>query len=1033
MVMLLTGLSFADLLAMVEHDSVEGLPRDLSVASLHSFERKYGRTPDVLQLAVPNLAGNVKGYMAPPRPLSRVGDRVEADYFQCDFNEKVLQSETGRMQTIKLATHGGAIAAFIAVDVYSGYVVGQLVKSVAKSVERVSATVDVFRSHGHKMRLFAADQGILTQSIFRVIEPDVQKYLRKKKIPYVCGEAHNHDNGLSHSERTVRTLKELIRFAVLYVINNPNFRNLGFSRKQIFKLWGDLFYWALVINNLKPSPHDPERTKYEVFHGHPPDLRDLRLFPIFSVLYVQREGSTVSNQLDTTTRYWQRGLYVGPSLQVKGAIRAAVLTAGNVKIITTTKMKAVSDGGDVSSYPIIQRAVQHMVADSAPSLPQISAAPDIPVSAAAAPAGVSRSSKQTTSVLAGTGGLHIRPKVSHASCAISSDDLLSCRTEVCNFVDWSVHEADRVYYCFSTDQFILVEDDQPDADVELVCADSVDVTCDDECLRAVTVGVPKTFTAALRDPVWGDAARLEFETLTKGTGAIVEVDQAVAWENIRQGAQVLRMFAVYEEKIKDGKLVRKVRLVADGRHHSQHGPTYSPTPSKEELLVLLHVYAALDWDFFHLDEVRAFLNAPKKDPRKIYAKFSGDSSVREMVNAVYGKRDAPRDYHDLVDERLVERLGCERLNMCSCIYVKRDSDGDRAAYIYGYVDDFVIGGNNSDYVREFIDAFRGQTPTTEPVQNPSALLGMELARLRDRRVILVTMCGRIDDLKARFPRAAAKCRNVPMPTTGYIVREIDVEKLSPRKARVLNRDEQLEYMSIVGCLIWIQGIRLDIIFAVLYLSWYTKAPLQHHLDMGYYCIGYLCTTRDLPLVLGGSPDIGAITYIDASHGTAPRGRSITGSATKLHPASGAVSAKAKAQSSLRLASFDSELDGVTTGLKTSSRFSNMFEELGLPVSHPPTLKNDNKAMIEFVKGEGAAKGVRHMELRMWYTREEFRKGKTVFDHTPGASLVADKLTKLGNVTEHRVFVTEIMGLNLLENPEAYFGAAAAEPETLDDF
>jgi hypothetical protein len=53
MVMLLTGLSFNDLLAMVENDSVQGLPRDLSVASLHRFERKFGRTPDVLQLAVP--------------------------------------------------------------------------------------------------------------------------------------------------------------------------------------------------------------------------------------------------------------------------------------------------------------------------------------------------------------------------------------------------------------------------------------------------------------------------------------------------------------------------------------------------------------------------------------------------------------------------------------------------------------------------------------------------------------------------------------------------------------------------------------------------------------------------------------------------------------------------------------------------------------------------------------------------------------------------------------------------------------------
>jgi hypothetical protein len=141
--------------------------------------------------------------------------------------------------------------------------------------------------------------------------------------------------------------------------------------------------------------------------------------------------------------------------------------------------------------------------------------------------------------------------------------------------------------------------------------------------------------------------------------------------------------------------------------------------------------------------------------------------------------------------------------------------------------------------------------------------------------------------------------------------------------------------------------------------------------------------------------------------------------TKLHEGSGAVSAKAKAQTSVRLATFESELDNVTTGFKTAARFNNIVEELDLATVRPALLKNDNAAMIEFVKG--VAKGVRHMELRMWYTREEYRKGKTGIEHTPGASLVADKLTKLGNVTEHRAFTIEIMGLKLLFDYEKYFG------------
>ena len=49
---LLTGLTFRDLLFLTNHNAVSGLPRDLTATALHSFENKYGRTPDVLQLAL---------------------------------------------------------------------------------------------------------------------------------------------------------------------------------------------------------------------------------------------------------------------------------------------------------------------------------------------------------------------------------------------------------------------------------------------------------------------------------------------------------------------------------------------------------------------------------------------------------------------------------------------------------------------------------------------------------------------------------------------------------------------------------------------------------------------------------------------------------------------------------------------------------------------------------------------------------------------------------------------------------------------
>ena len=84
-------------------------------------------------------------------------------------------------------------------------------------------------------------------------------------------------------------------------------------------------------------------------------------------------------------------------------------------------------------------------------------------------------------------------------------------------------------------------------------------------------------------------------------------------EQIRnKTADLVIIFPIYEEKFKEGEIVRKVRLVANGKTQYMSGPTYASTPSREELLVLLHLFAVFDWDYVHLDEIRAFLTAEKR-------------------------------------------------------------------------------------------------------------------------------------------------------------------------------------------------------------------------------------------------------------------------------------------------------------------------------------------------------------------------------------------------------------------------------------
>jgi hypothetical protein len=293
------------------------------------------------------------------------------------------------------------------------------------------------------------------------------------------------------------------------------------------------------------------------------------------------------------------------------------------------------------------------------------------------------------------------------------------------------------------------------------------------------------------------------------------------------------------------------------------------------------------------------------------------------------------------------------------------------------------------------------------------MLGMEVTRNKEKRLIMVTMRKRIEELCSEHPEAIASKRNVPMPTYGYIVREDAYESLPEKKRVFLSRQGIEVYMAVVGSLIWIQGVRMDIIFTVLYLSWHTKAPRQHHLDMAYYCIGYLHTTIDYPLVLGGPYPVRVVGYSDASLATGPKSRSITATIMRLNELSGAICAKASATQNVPLSSCEAEFYGCADMVKNAERVSNELRDMGIEPEQRSELHSDNLAMINVVKGEAGVKGLRHMEMRMWFVRDEYSKGKFELKHMSGKVIPTDKLTKLGNVVEHRIFVRDILGHNLV--------------------
>lgn len=1000
--LLLTGLSFQDLYDHVKNNSLLGMPPDLTLSALNHFEHKYGRTPDIVRMALPYKMSNVPGLMSRGETLTSCGQRVEIDCMESDFNDsKRKDGKQGRVS--KLSTYGNAIAAAVCVDAYSGFVHGKLITSLADSFTQfINHFILEYKLQEYPIKLIASDSGVVEQSVFQVMTTETEQKLLVLGIKTERAEPHNHSRGTPRVERAIRQIKELMRMAYNFILRNPNFPVLGFTKEQVLKLWGEIFYWSIHVINLKPCPKLPAKSRYEVFMKVKPNMQNIRLLPIFSIILASRDTPAKDSQ--TIQLRFSIALYVGPSLKCPGAIRAATIAGKYVKILSTSRYKPATDGGGLNIYHHVENGLKEMLSDAQKSLTSVCTRPE-PVTIDPAIAARDLRSLPLTPDLAFRRSARVR--------AIEERQLESGKMgdsevqhEEIMMADWSYHVTENFYFSYAEQSFIQFSA-QPMSEVAF-CSLSFE-----DGFKAVTENVPKNFSEALKHPLWGGPARKEFNLLLE-TKAIVEVSPEVAKEAIRdQGADLVILFPVYEQKIREGEQVYKVRLVGDGRTQHHASLTYSATPSREELLIFFHIIATFDWEYAHLDESRAFLSTEYQGENKVFTKFRGDSDrFWEVTGALYGLKTSPKDYQNHVARRLTS-VGFTRLTMCSCIYVlQKDAI---SVYVYVFVDDFIFACNNREVLDHYISLFRSLAVTTEPISNADIILGYEISRDRLERIISLSAKVKIDEICAKFLPHDAPKRVSPMPVAGYVVKEQDLEALPKSESTFLSLKQQKQYMAIVGALVYLTSLRFDIVFPVLYLSWYTKAPRVHHMSIAIYTLSYINSTRDLSLNLGGFLPPHITAYSDASLGTGPNGRSIGATIIKLNPMSGAIIAKARATTATVLSSFEAELDSITSTIKQLLKVDNILKELKVfsLSSIPPIIYTDNKAVITFATTLNVPKNVRHMELRMWYIREHILAGTFNLQYQAGELIISDNITKPKDKQSHVAYVKSVMNNNFL--------------------
>jgi hypothetical protein len=332
--------------------------------------------------------------------------------------------------------------------------------------------------------------------------------------------------------------------------------------------------------------------------------------------------------------------------------------------------------------------------------------------------------------------------------------------------------------------------------------------------------------------------------------------------------------------------------------------------------------------------------------------------------------------------------------------------------VYTYVDDFIWGGSDYEATKVQMELFRTGTPCTEAQWSPKKVLGCELQYFEEEQAVGVTMVKHIEKLYEYVGKPEKSPTWTPMTKAKFIVDPDDIAKLGGKKGSELPADKE-RYMCIVGLLIWIAGARPDVLFTVMYLSWFSHMPTVHHMECAERAANYLYTSRNLPLVLGGKEKIRSQGGSDASLGTAKNSRSVLGHGVRLGSQAGLLYGKSNSAGNVALDIFEGETDGTGELMKSVYRCQYLLDDIGIEVENVPLLMGDNWAVADFLQGRGSASKSKHMKRRGAKLREELKINGFEFLLVPGAELGVDMLTKANNPEEHMTRTRDIMGIALM--------------------
>lgn len=541
--------------------------------------------------------------------------------------------------------------------------------------------------------------------------------------------------------------------------------------------------------------------------------------------------------------------------------------------------------------------------------------------------------------------------------------------------------------------------------------DRLRVHADREIVCSVTAGIslldartPQTWRAAMTSTdreQWTSAMDAEMNSIEeKG------VWELVSRASLPAGTNILPVKWVYKIKTdSDGRIEKfKARVTPKGfrqKEGKDYFEVFARTGMYKSMRFGLSLAARFDYELEQLDVPTAFLNADLEEEvfMEIPEGYRGgkDGMVYRLKKSLYGLRQSPRNWYQLVSVFIVMSMGFTASVSDPCFFFKRTRSG-RLIYLFLFVDDFQVFVHREDREEwNKLKAMLIERFDTKDMGESTWILGMRITR--DRKAGTITLDQELYLTKALEKYGFAQCRTAPTPEiVGAAHQEQTPEMMKPTNKQ--------RYMEIVGTLMYAAiSTRPDITHAVYYLAAWMLDPRSMHMAAAERVLRYVAGTLALGLVFGSrnggvigdsrghtqvQVDVCAYADADWANNKDDR-RSVTGWVAKVN--GDPVSWSSKKQRTVALSTCEAELYAEAAAIQEVLWLRGLVKELGLHTELGSVIHGDNQSALAVSKNGIKGERTKHVDVKYHFVTETVERGDVQLKWVPSSEQHADIFTK----------------------------------------